>query len=135
MYPTIGLLLLILIGGFAQAATTFDLSADFSFQNTPGRVWQYGSATNSLDPAEFRVDEHADATAPLDSGIRASVADLAQVGIPMLHTTARGSRVWDPTTAGPCGPARLRWVPAIADSTVWFVRGAGGGHLRNNSAI
>jgi hypothetical protein len=47
MWRTAGILLL--FGMLAHAATTFDLSADFSFQNNPNRVWQYGySATNAL---------------------------------------------------------------------------------------
>ncbi len=42
----------------AQAATTFDMSADFSLQNNPNQVWQYGySETNSLDPSLFRFDK------------------------------------------------------------------------------
>ncbi len=50
----------------SQAATTFDLSADFSYQKNPNGVWQYGySAGNSLDPAEFRVDTYADPTGPI----------------------------------------------------------------------
>ena len=42
----------------AQATTTFDLSADFSLRNNPNQAWQYGySETNSLDPAQFRIDK------------------------------------------------------------------------------
>jgi hypothetical protein len=60
------IVVLFLLGSSAQAATTFDLSADFSFQNKHKGVWQYGySATNSLDPGEFRADEYADPTAPV----------------------------------------------------------------------
>lgn len=41
-----------------QAAQTFDLSADFSLRNNPNQLWQYGySETNSLDPAQFRLDQ------------------------------------------------------------------------------
>jgi len=44
-----------------HAALSFDLSDDFSLRNNPNQVWQYGySATNSLDPSQFRVDEYAD---------------------------------------------------------------------------
>jgi hypothetical protein len=58
--------ILVLCSSFAHAATTFDLSADFSFQNNPNKVWQYGySATNSLDPAEFQIDKYADPTGPI----------------------------------------------------------------------
>jgi hypothetical protein len=47
----------------AGAQTTFDLSADFSLQENPNKVWQYGySATNSLAPDQFQFDKHADAT-------------------------------------------------------------------------
>jgi hypothetical protein len=50
----------------APARTTFDLSADFSLQNNPGKVWQYGySATNSLDPSQFRLDEYSDRAEPV----------------------------------------------------------------------
>ena len=64
MYRAIGLLLL--LSSFAQAETTFDLASDFSFQNSPSSVWQYGySATNSLDPHEFRADEYANPTGPV----------------------------------------------------------------------
>ena len=61
-------LLVILFSLLAPAATTFDLSADFSFQNNPNGVWQYGySATHSLDPSQFRIDEYGDpgATGPI----------------------------------------------------------------------
>jgi len=45
----------------ACASTSFDLSGNFSLGKNPNQVWQYGySATNSLDPAEFRLDEYAD---------------------------------------------------------------------------
>jgi hypothetical protein len=47
----------------AQAATTFDLSADFSLRNNPNQAWQYGySETNSLDPAQFRIDKSTGAS-------------------------------------------------------------------------
>jgi hypothetical protein len=45
----------------AHAQTIFDLSADFSFHDNPGKVWQYGySETNSLAPDQFRVDTQSD---------------------------------------------------------------------------
>jgi hypothetical protein len=48
------------LGLMARAQTTFDLSADFSFQENPHKVWQYGySATNSLAPDQFRLDEQS----------------------------------------------------------------------------
>jgi hypothetical protein len=58
--------ILVLFSSFAPAATVFDLSTDFSFRDNPNKVWQYGySATNSLDPAEFRVDKYADPSGPV----------------------------------------------------------------------
>jgi len=60
------IVILVLFNSFAQAATVFDLATDFSFKENPNKVWQYGySATNSLDPAEFRVDKYADTTGPV----------------------------------------------------------------------
>ena len=61
-------ILVLLIGQFAhvQAQKTFDLSADFSFNDnpalpTPNQVWQYGySETSSLAPDQFRVDTQSD---------------------------------------------------------------------------
>ena len=41
----------------AQSQTTFDVAADFSLDKNPNGAWQYGySATQSLDPREFRLD-------------------------------------------------------------------------------
>jgi hypothetical protein len=58
--------IVILLGVLAHATTTFDLSADFSLEKNPNQVWQYGySASNSLDPAEFRVDEYSDRGSPI----------------------------------------------------------------------
>jgi hypothetical protein len=55
----------IFLGMLAQAQTTFDLSTDFSFQKNPNKVWQYGySATNSLAPDQFRIDEQSDRIDP-----------------------------------------------------------------------
>jgi hypothetical protein len=49
-----------------QAKTVFDLSADFSLQKNPNRVWQYGySAAQSLDPMDFRLDESKDEMVPV----------------------------------------------------------------------
>ena len=60
------LFVLVLLGAIAHAATIFDLSTDFSFRDNPNKVWQYGySATNSLDPAEFRFDKYADPAGPV----------------------------------------------------------------------
>jgi hypothetical protein len=51
------------LGQLARAQATFDLSADFSLQENPHKVWQYGySATNSLTPDQFQLDQNADAT-------------------------------------------------------------------------
>jgi len=61
----IGLILLLLCLP-AQAQTIFDLSADFSLENNPNKVWQYGySATNSLAPDQFQLDKQADKTGPV----------------------------------------------------------------------
>ena len=50
----------------AYAATSFNLSDNFSLGKNPNQVWQYGySETNSLDPAEFRFDEYADTRGPV----------------------------------------------------------------------
>jgi hypothetical protein len=58
--------IVILLGVLAHATTIFDLSADFSLEKNPNRLWQYGySATNSLDPGEFRVDEYTDRGSPI----------------------------------------------------------------------
>jgi hypothetical protein len=52
---------ILFLGLMAQAQTIFDLSSDFSFQENPHKVWQYGySATNSLAPDQFRVDAQSD---------------------------------------------------------------------------
>jgi hypothetical protein len=53
-------------GTLSPAATIFDLNEDFSVQQNPGKVWGYGySETNSLDPAQFRLDAYAATTGPL----------------------------------------------------------------------
>jgi hypothetical protein len=58
--------ILVLFVSVAHAATSFDLATDFSFRDNPSKVWQYGySVTNSLDPAEFRLDKYADASGPV----------------------------------------------------------------------
>jgi len=55
------IVVILLLGLQAWAQTTFDLSADFSFQENPNKAWQYGySATNSLAPDQFRVDAQSD---------------------------------------------------------------------------
>ena len=54
-------IMIMFVGLLARAQTIFDLSADFSFQGNPHNVWQYGySATNSLAPDQFRLDEQSD---------------------------------------------------------------------------
>ena len=53
--------IIILFGLFGHPSQTFDLSADFSLHDNPNHVWQYGySATNSLDPDQFRLDQQSD---------------------------------------------------------------------------
>jgi hypothetical protein len=50
----------------SPAATTFDLNADFSVEQNPNQVWEYGySETNSLDPAQFRVNTYVAKAGPL----------------------------------------------------------------------
>jgi hypothetical protein len=54
------------LGLLARAQTTFDLSADFSLHDNPNKVWQYGySATNSLAPDQFRLDNYCDGGGPI----------------------------------------------------------------------
>ena len=56
----------ILLCFFAPAETRFDLSADFSLQHNPNKSWQYGySASNSLAPDQFRLDEYSDGKTPV----------------------------------------------------------------------
>lgn len=58
--------ILVLFASYAHAATVFDLSTDFSLRKNPGGAWQYGySVANSLDPADFRLDQYADPTGPV----------------------------------------------------------------------
>ena len=45
----------------------FDLSNDFSMENNPNEVWQYGySATNSLAPDQFRLQKKTDSFGNVD---------------------------------------------------------------------
>jgi hypothetical protein len=51
---------------FSPASTTFDLNADFSIDQNPNKLWEYGySETNSLDPAQFRLDTYVARAGPL----------------------------------------------------------------------
>jgi hypothetical protein len=55
-----------LLAMVAPAQTTFDLAADFSLRDNPNKVWQCGySATNSLDPDQFRLDKYSDGGKPI----------------------------------------------------------------------
>ena len=55
-----------LLAMVAAAQTTFDLAADFSLRDNPNKVWQCGySATNSLDPDQFRLDKYSDGGKPI----------------------------------------------------------------------
>jgi hypothetical protein len=80
----------------AQAQTTFDLSADFSFQNNPNKVWQYGySETNSLAPDQFRFDKHADATGPVQFWHPAASDGPGPGYYPYIaYNTTKQSQVW-----------------------------------------
>ncbi|HWD99663.1 MAG TPA: hypothetical protein VG345_11515, partial [Bryobacteraceae bacterium] len=52
-------MLAVLTGCLGRAATVFDPATDLPLQKNPSPVWQYGySETSSLDPAQFRLDEH-----------------------------------------------------------------------------
>ncbi len=76
---------MVLLCLLARAATTFDLSADFSLQNNPNTVWQYGySETSSLDPAQFRIDKAKGALGPIG--------------------------FWHPTVSDPPGPGYYPYV-------------------------
>jgi hypothetical protein len=58
--------ILILAAQYLLAAATFDIAADFSLEKNPNNPWHYGySATNSLDPSEFRLSEFADQSRPI----------------------------------------------------------------------
>ena len=60
------LLLAACIGQFKSVAQVFDLSAEFSLEKNPNRVWEYGySAAQSLDPADFRRDQSSNITVPI----------------------------------------------------------------------
>lgn len=59
--------LLLLCGMTAHARQVFDLSADFSMKNNPNSVWKYGySATNSLAPDQFRLDQQSTMVGPIE---------------------------------------------------------------------
>jgi hypothetical protein len=54
------------MGESKPAEKVFDLSADFSMEKNPKRVWQFGySAAQSLDPKDFRRDESNDKKVPI----------------------------------------------------------------------
>jgi len=58
--------IVVFLGVLAHAQTTFDLAADFSLQENPHKVWQYGySETNSLAPDQFRFDKYSDGGSPI----------------------------------------------------------------------
>ncbi|MGC2403163.1 MAG: hypothetical protein WA510_25465 [Acidobacteriaceae bacterium] len=58
--------ILILLVPLEGSNRTFDLAQDFSFRDNLNSIWQYGySATNSLDPADFRLDQYSDPTSPI----------------------------------------------------------------------
>ena len=66
MKYSLGLFIVMSLCLLAQAQTTFDLSGDFSLQNNPNKVWQYGySATDSLAPDQFRFDKYSDGASPI----------------------------------------------------------------------
>ena len=58
--------ILLLAVQYSLAATTFDVSADFSVEKNPNGPWEYGySPTNSLDPSKFRLSKAADKRTPI----------------------------------------------------------------------
>lgn len=66
MRRTAGIVVILLVSSLVHAATTFDLSADFSLKSNPAGVWQYGYSINkSLDPSQFRMDKYIDSTGPI----------------------------------------------------------------------
>jgi len=70
MKPTTAFTMIVLacMSGVASGQTgrKFDLGADFSTQKNPNGVWQYGySATPTLDPAEFRLDQYSNRAVPV----------------------------------------------------------------------
>jgi hypothetical protein len=51
---------------WSQQSKSFNLAADFSPQQNPNGVWEYGySATSSLDPPEFRLDHYSNQGVPV----------------------------------------------------------------------
>ena len=64
MHATAGIV--IFLGVLAHVTTTLTCPQISFFRINFNKVWQYGcSATNFLDPAQFRVDEYADRTGPI----------------------------------------------------------------------
>src|SRR5229473_7363973 len=109
-------------GLLAQSPTTYDLSADFSLQHNPNKVWQYGySATHSLAPDQFRVDKHADTTGPVGFWHPDANDGLGPGYYPYIAITPRSSRrLGLHRMAGSCAAARSPWKRVIAANTVWF---------------
>ena len=110
---------LVLSVSLAHAATLFDLSTDFSFQNNPNKVWQYGySATTRLIRLNSGSTGMLTQLVLLVSGIRASAVGPGQAGILTWHTTPQSSRRWVRRMDGPCAQARSLWKPATLDNIV-----------------
>jgi len=90
---------------FTAAATTYDLSAEFSLHDNPNGVWQYGySETNSLDSSLFRFDK--------------STGSLGQIGF------------WHPSVSDKPGPGYYPYIAfnraketQFGSSNGWAARG------------
>ena len=52
-------LIAVFLAGPGHTATVYDPATDLPLRKNPSEVWQYGySETSSLDPAQFRLDQH-----------------------------------------------------------------------------
>ena len=104
---------------FSRAATKFDLNEDFSVQQNSNRVWEYGySATNSLDPAQFRLNTYVAKAGPLVFWHPPSLIVQALATILTSPTIPPGSPNTARAKGGRHGRARSQWKPVTPDNTV-----------------
>ena len=96
MKYSLGLFIVMGLCLLAPAQTTFDLSGDFSLQNNPNKVWQYGySATNSLAPDQFRFDKYSDGASPIGFWHPAASSGPGPGYYPYIaYNTTKQSQVW-----------------------------------------
>jgi len=122
MKYSLGLFVVMGLCLLAQAQTTFDLSGDFSLQNNPNKVWQYGySETNSLAPDQFRLDKYSDGGSPIGFWHPATSSGPGPGYYPYVaYNTTKQSQAWPSPMAGWCAAARSPWKRVIAANTVWF---------------